>query len=448
MKRKSSVLVLGAAIFMASCTVKTIPTNGESDDMYATSADAAQTPIIASSSAPFNKNNALNMQQFPYEDEFDRTGNSETLESTDDYYSEDYITSRDFKRKASPNPGYSDGYSDGYSQGWVDNSWSQPIAMGWNSPFNRFGFNSFSPFNSGVFISYGFGGGWGMNSWNRFSPWGFNSWNNPWMMDAWAVNSWGFNNFNSPWGFNNFYSPWGFNNFNSPWGFNNFNNPYDFYGRGFNNYRPFYNNQSVVAQNAYRNGSRTYGARETGRNSSNFNDRFVNSSRPVASASSGRTSSMARNNSSNANNSNGERVLADRKNGNWVGNTSSNNASNRTTYPNDRINSSTGEAYNPGSNRAASYDSYNKSSNSGTRTYNSRSSSLNSTSQGNTYTRPSSSRASSNNSYSSPNYDRGSSTYSSPSRGSSSSSSSSSGGSSRGSSGVSSSGGGSSRGPR
>ncbi len=49
MKRKSSILLLGAAIFMASCTNKSIPTNGESDDMYATSADAAPAPIVASS---------------------------------------------------------------------------------------------------------------------------------------------------------------------------------------------------------------------------------------------------------------------------------------------------------------------------------------------------------------------------------------------------------------
>jgi hypothetical protein len=444
MKRKSSVLLLGAAIFMASCTNKSIPTNGENDDMYATSADAAQAPLVASTNTPFNKNNGVNTQQLPYEDEYDRLDNGEVLQSTDEYYSEDYITTRDYKRKLSSKPGYSDGYSEGYSQGWLDNSWSQPISMGWNSPFNRFGFNSFSPFNSGVFMSYGFGGGW--NSWNRFSPWGFNSWNNPWMMDSWAFNSWGYN----PWGFNSFYSPWGFNSFNSPWGFNNFNNPYDFYGNGFNNYRPFYGNQAVVAQNAYRNGSRTYGARETGRNSSNYNDRFVNTNKPAASASSGRTSSSVRN-SGNTSTANGERVLADRKNGTWVGNPSSNtNSSNRTTYSNSRTSSGSTDSYNPSTRRPASYDSYNRSTNSGSSSYSSRSASNNNTAQGNTYTRPSSSRSSGNN-YSSPSYDRGSSSYSSPS---SSNSSYSSGSSSRGSSssssssGGSSSGGGSSRGPR
>jgi len=444
MKLKSSVLLLGASIFIASCTNKSIPTNGESDDMYATSADAAQAPIVASTNTPFNKNNGVNTQQLPYEDEYDRLDNGDVLESTDEYYSEDYITTRDYKRKISSKPGYSDGYSDGYSQGWTDYSWSQPIAMGWNSPFNRIGYNSFSPFNSGIYMSYGFGGGWGMNSWNRFSPWGYNSWGNSWMMDSWAYSPWGYNS----WGYNSFYSPWGYNSFYSP---------YDYYGGGYyNNYRPYYNNQSVVAQNAYRNGSRTFGAREAGRNSSNYNDRFVNTSKPSANASGGRSSSSVRNSNSANPSTNGERVLADRKNGTWVGNNSSNNAnnsSNRTTYSNSRASNSPTDSYNPSTRRPASYDSYNRSANSGSSNYSSRSASTNNAAQGNTYTRPSSSRSSGNNTYSSPSYDRGSSNYSTPSRSSSSSSSSSSsnssssGSSSRGSSGGSSSGG-SSRGPR
>lgn len=444
MKLQSSVLVLGASLFIASCTNRQFPTSGENDDMYATSADAAQAPVLASSQAPYNKSNGMNTQQMPYDGEYDRMENNGQQAYTDEYYNEDYITSRDYKRKLSSKPGYSDGYSDGYSQGSIDNSWSQPIAMGWNSPFNRYNYNSFSPFSSGLYLSYGMGFGGGFNSWNRYSPYGYNSfssWGNPWMMNSWGSSSWA-------------YSPWGYNSY-SPWGYNSFYSPYDYYGGGggyYNNYRPYYNSQAIISQNAYKTGSRTYGAREAGRNSANYNDRFVNTNRPVASSSGARTSSGVR----STNSSNGsERVLAERRNGTWVGNSNDNSGTNsRTSSPNSSVRAynSSADSYNPNSRRPASYDSYNRSSNSGTSNNSYRSSNTNSQAQGNTYTRPAATRASGNTNYSSPSYERSSSSQSSsPSRSnssyspSSSSSSSSSGGSSRGSSGSS---GGSSRGPR
>ena len=229
MKLKSSILFLGVGLFFASCTNKTIPTNGESDDMYASSADAASAPLLVAQNTPYS----TNTQVLPYDDEYDRVQNDQNAESTDDYYSEDYLTTRDLKRPLSSNPGYSDGYAQGYSQAWTDYSWSRP---NFNSPFSNFYspmnmfaysspffYNSFSPFRSGFSFAY--------------SPFGFRN------------TAFGYGGFGNMYGgfdsFGSMYSPWGMNSFYNPWGFNSFYSPYDyygFYGNGFNGSGNFYNN--------------------------------------------------------------------------------------------------------------------------------------------------------------------------------------------------------------
>jgi hypothetical protein len=482
---KSSAFLLGVSLLIGSCTNKTLTTKGEYDDMYASSADVA-TPVVVSSANRNTNVNPNRMEALPFDDEYDRmVVESDEVQSTDDYYSEDYVSTRNIRRNPNPNPGYSDGYADGYSRAWNDYSWSQP--MGWNSPFNRFGFNSFSPFGFGtnVFLSYNtFGGMWG-NPWgydpffarrgfgfNSFhSPWGFNSWNSFGWNDPWA-----FNSFYSPWGMNSFYSPWGFNSFNSPWGFNSFYNPYAFggiYDNRFNNFGGF--NNAAGGSPFNNRATRTYGPRESGRNSMAYNDRGINTARPSAAASGGRTSSEVRNqnsNSINTRNANDARVLADRKSGSWNG-TRESSGGRSATGVNESANSRTrgnvsSEAYNPNTRRPASYDSYNRSNN-----VNSRSSSsvysndsrpssgrsYSPSTQSNSYNRSSSStynRSSSGSSssrssgsYDSPSRSSGSSSpsYSTPRSSSPSYSSPSSGGSSSRGGGGSSSGGGG-RGPR
>lgn len=459
---RNSLVSFGFVLLLASCTNKSIPVQKENDDMYASSVDAAQSPVAA-----LQKKNLPQSQTarpaVPYDDQYDPMDTQSEIESTDSYFDEDYISARDYKRKLSPNPGYSDGYSEGYSQGWTDYAWSQP--MGWNSPFNRFNnnnifFNNWSPVGMGVFVSYnpwGFNN-WGMNRWGGFNNFGWNNWGNPWAFNSFYDPFWG-NSFYSPW--NNWYSPWGFNSFaNNRWGMYD---SWGYYGNSFNGYNPYYNNQSVLANRAYQTGQRTYGPRDNGgRNSTAYNDRFVNARRPVATMSGGRTASEVRN-SGNTNNTTGQRTLSERRP------SASNSGSTRSIYEGGKNQSS--DAYDPNSRRSGSYDSYTRSNGGNTRTYNN-TNSRSSGSSSNTYDRSSSnrsydsgsSRSIGNSGYSressgssgrssggSSNYGRSSSSGnyssgSSRSSGYSSGGSNSGGGSSRGSSGGSSSSGSSSRG--
>lgn len=465
---KSALLILAGGMVLSSCSNKLTTQKGEYDDMYGSSADAPQFESLYAEAPKTYKSSIPESAISTYDDSYDRS-NQAAAQPTDEYYSEEYLSTRDVKRKSSPNPGYYDGYSDGYSQGWTDQSWSRP--MGWNSPFNQFGggFNSFSNsfFGPSIAIGFGFnnfnrfGSGWGYN--NFYSPWGYNNFNSPW-----GFNSMAFNNFYSPWGYNNFYSPWGYNSFYSPWGYNDFYSPYNnFYGG--NRYNSFYgnNNSAVARSNAYETGSRTYGARDARSSNNTYNDRFVNTSRPVASQSSAR-GNFERNQSSGVNSgtSNDTRALADRKSGTWVRDNGVSSDNNRSQSYSKSYSSEGSNAYNPNSRTTSSYESYRSNNNSSS--YNSRSSngnsgfesSSNSTrsySPSNTYNReaPSSNSNSSRggwyNNNSNNSNSRSSSDWGGSSRGSSSpssSGSSSSGSSSRGSSGSSSSSGGSSRGPR
>ena len=454
MTLKNSVLALGAGILLASCTNKSIPTQNETDDMYATSADAAVSPMAVlqkQKQLPVNPS-----QTVPYDDEYDPMPES-NAEGTEDYFSDDYITSRDYKRNPSSKPGYSDGYSDGYSQGWTDYAWNnQPL--GFNSPFNRFsyspyGFNSFYGYGSSMFFSYS-----PYNSWNR---WG--SYYSPWASSYYGgfYDPWGYSAF-SPWGYRSmYYNSW-YSPYNS-WGYS----PYDSWGYYGNGYSPYYNYQSVIANNAYQKGTRTFGTRSSGRNTGTYNDKFTNTRRPSDNVSSGRSSNPVIARNSGNTNSNGTRVLSDRRGGTTAnsGGSVTQGTKSRTTqaydpsarrtstydsYSSEKSSRSNGYSYS-GSNSGRSYSGSERSSSSGTfdrsssgnyGSSRSGSYSSGSSTRSSDYSSGSSSRSSGYSSGSSSSSSRGS--YSSGSSGSSSSSSGSSGRSSGGSS----SGGGSSRGPR
>lgn len=444
-----NVLTIVALMGFSACTNKSITTKGEYDDMYASSADA---PVLYAQA--YSKQASPSVESTPYDDSYDRVYGGQPAESSEEYFDEEYLTSRSLKRANTPTPGYSDGYADGYSQGWNDNSWTQP--MGWNSPFNRF---AYSPFGWNSFNSWGgynSWGGMGYNSWG-YSPWSsgiYMSWG---MMDPFFGNSWGY----SPWGYNSWgYSPWGYNSmaYYGGWG-----SRYG-YGSPYYGYQPVYYGNSW-GDNRYTTGKRTYGTREGGRNTAAYNDRFTNTVRPSVASNGGRRNSdgVSRDSYTGTNSR-----PADRKNGSWTGGTSESS----------RGTANTRSSYDPSSRRPASYDSYARgsSSNPGSSSL-SRSFDNNRSSSSNTgsYSNPSSmSRSASESSYSrgssspsrssSTGYSRPSSSYdNSNSRGSSSSnsnswnssrssspspSSSGSSGGSRGSSGGGSSSGGSSRGPR
>lgn len=427
MKINRLALFIGAGALMASCTGKSVPSKTDADDMYVKSGDVVLPGAVASAKtqAP---------AALPYDDSFDPA--TEGFQGgTDEYFDENYLTSKDLKRKIGDGAGYSDGYADGYSQGWSDNSWTFAGAgRYWNSPY---GFNSFYPsFRSGMFFSYspyfgsslgfGWGSGWG-------SRWG-GGWYDPWdpFYGSYAYGWGGYPYY----GYNRFYSPWGYNPYYSPWG-------YDYYGwNGFRN--PYYGYQTVYVNQLY-NG-RTVRQRNSSLANSRYNERLVSrtsaqnarvagidrSSRSAVSRSAG---SSARDINSSARMGSADRSSISRSSGtrsyDSYTRSSSVNSGRASQSAGSRVGSSSarGGSYSPAT-RQSSGSSYNRSSSG-------RSSSP-------SYNRSSSPSYNSGSRSSSPSYNSGSRSsspsYSAPSRSSSSSSSSGS------SSSRSSSGGGGSRG--
>ena len=439
-----SSLVIGS---LAACTTsKTVVSNGEYDDMYGSSKDAAvaYAPAMAKNLDSYSPEYLQD-----YTDEYDRMPVDSTIEGTDAYYDENYVNSRNLKRSPTPGAGYSSGYADGYSEGWNDYAWNSPY--GWNSGFNRWG--------------SGFG----------YSPWGYSSFGmfgyvplaNR-LMFSYGYSPWGYNSFYSPWGWNSMaYSPWGYGGgFGySPWGYNSLAyNSFGYYGYGYgsfgNGWSPYYGVQPVYANNLLGtdtryNGQRSYGPRANGRASSVYNGGFVNTRRPVAStaASSRRagTSTIP-----------GTRTVAStRANGNAAGNTSYRRPASYDSYARSNrgvsssaspVRRSAGTTYTGRSSSPSTYSpSYSRGSSSssseraGTFSRSARSSSPSSSGysgrSSGTYSSPSSrgDSAPRSSGYSRPSTPSSSGSYS---RGSSSGGSYSGGSSSRGSSG------GSSRGPR
>lgn len=407
MKINRLALLLGAGVFMASCTGKSVPSKTDTDDMYVKSGDVVLPGAVASAKtqAP---------AALPYDDSYDPV--TEGFQGgTDEYFDESYLTSKDLKRKTGGGAGYSDGYADGYSQGWSDNSWTYAGAGRlWNSPY---GFNSFYPsFRTGMFFSYspyfgtslGFGSRWG------------GGWYDPWdpFYGSYAYGWGGYPYY----GYNRFYSPWGYNPYYSPWG-------YDYYGwSGFRN--PYYGYQTVYVNNYY-NG-RTVRQRNSTLANSRYNDRLVsrtsaNNAR-VASADRGSRSAVSRSavNTTRNTNSSARVGSADRSSISRSSGTRSYDSYTRSSSVN-RASQSAGSRVGSPAGRSGSYTPATRQSSS-------------------TYSRSGSSSRSSSPSYngnsgsrsSSPSYNSGSRSsspsYSAPSRSSSSGSSSSSSSGSRSSS--------------
>jgi len=459
-----------------SCTTLA-PSSGEFDDLYGTSASV----VVINKNYYASPKGEVVTQEPAYRSEYDRVpAESQQVEPTDVYFSDEYVASNALRRPLSADPGYSMGYTDGYREGWNDQSWSSPFA--WNSPLNQFNYNpwgwdmmgmnrwsrfgmndfgwggfGFSPWNmgfrSGIHLSMGFGMGfdpfWGGSAWGM-SPFGWNAWNSPF----------GWNSWNSPWGWNSmaFYGGgWG-----NGWGWNQWNRP-------------------VIVTNIYNGGDRSriadrnYGPRGSGRGTDVYNEGYGNAGNRNARVASNSTPSSVGRGSLPA----GERsYAATQRSASSVGGTRANGAytnagTTRAAATNDYYNSygSSSRATRPAAN-----DAYNRSSRSGGDSFNStrsssydRSSSFDRSSRsaaGSSYTRPSatpsrsyspsssssSSRMGSGSSMGTTRSSSGSS-YSSPSSSSSrgyspSSSSSSMGGGSRGSVGGGGSSSGGSRGPR
>ncbi len=418
-----SVLVAAA---MSSCsTSKTLVSTGEYDDLYGSSSDTpvAYSPTVSRTAEAYDPQYLSD-----YNDTFDRPPVDTSIQGTDTYYDENYVSSSDLKRKYTPDAGYSSGYANGYSEGWNDYAWGGNGNRGFNSwnsfnsPFNSpFGFNN-SPFGFNSFGFSPFRSGFG--SYLGYSPFLYGGIN--------GFNSFGFNNF----GFNSFgYSPYGFNRFGNPWGYSSY---------GFNSFgNPYYGAQPVLANgvDGRLSGNRSYGPRSNGRATSGYNDGFVNTRRPTATASSRRVATRGATSTTGTRGS-----MTERANGRVLNGKSS------------------GRSYSPTNRRPASYDAYTRTNNSvrrgsstssrvGGSTATPRSRVASSSRNASTYSRssgsrsytPSSSRGGSSTSTrtaptrSSGNYSRPSSGNSSFSRPSSSSSRSSSGSSSRASSGSSSS---------
>lgn len=346
---------------MASCTGKSVPSKTDTDDLYVKSGDVVLPGAVASArtQAP---------PALPYDDSYDPV--TEGFQGgTDEYFDENYLTSKDLKRKTGAGAGYSDGYADGYSQGWSDNAWTFAGAGRlWNSPY---GFNSFYPsFGSGMFFSYspfiGFGNSWNMGWGSRWgSRWG--GWYDPWdpFFGSYAY-GWG----GSPYfGYNRFYSPWGYNSYYSGWG--------DPYGYGWGN--PYYGHQTVFVNNIY-NG-RTVRQRNSTLANSRYNDQLVsrtsaNNAR-VAAVDRGSRSAVSRSAGSSARdvNSSARMSSADRSSISRSSGTRSYDAYTRSSSVNSarssqsagsRVGSSAGRSGNPSSAGRQSSPTYNRSSGSST----------------------------------------------------------------------------------
>ncbi|WP_055150701.1 hypothetical protein [Jiulongibacter sediminis] len=443
--------IMAAAVFSACSTSKTVVSNGEYDDLYGSSESArvVYSPTVSKKADSYAPDYLEN-----YSDAYDRMPVDTTIDGTDAYYDENYISSRELNRNVSPDAGYSSGYADGYSEGWNDYAWNTPYS------WNRFGYNNWNTWNT-----------W--NSWNAlgYSPWGggnmfFGAYGYVPLATRMAL-SYGYSPFgwSSPWGFNSFgMSPWGFSSYAySPWGYRY--GSYGMYGYGFNNFAngwsPYYGAQPVFASRAFNDTrfgtKRTYGPRIGGRSTSIYNDGFVNTRRPAATASSRRMSTGTQTATRGELTSRANGVVArsnrptsyDSYTRRSSGNSMTRSGVNRTT--------SSGRAYSPASSGSSSYGRSTGTS-SRTGTFNRTAVRSSGSATGSTFSRGNASNRTSgsyspnsgsrDSGYSRPSTpSRSSGSYSSPSRGSSSGSYSrgSSGGSSSRSSGGSSGG---SRGPR
>jgi len=209
------------------------------DDMYA-SANETRPASLASRELYQQIQEEEYMNQNP---EYRGQAKNQT-QGTDEYYSQNWINSRQYYQNQTP---YGNGYNNyGYNNGL-------------NSPFNRYGsgFNSWYG-NPGISFGLGYGSGFG-NSWNR---WGG------------GYDSFGY----SPFGFGGGYSSFGFGGYSpfngygyggySPYGYgNSFYDPYNsFYGRGYGNVYVYnYGNNITGANGNYSNPvtPRTPRARDT-----------------------------------------------------------------------------------------------------------------------------------------------------------------------------------------
>ncbi len=437
------VSLLGVLGFIG-CTNQ-VPRQGDFDDMYGTSASVV---IINKNYYTTPPQNTV-IQEPDYSADFDRSADFSEEPISDVYFPEDYVSSTQFRRSVTADPGYSSGYSQGYREGWNDYAWAQP--MGWNSPFNRFsynpwfgaGFNSFDPFSP-----FGFHG---------FSPFGFNNFNRFSSFGLYAGFSTGFGGFYDPFfgsGFGNpwMMSPWDYGFGFSPFGFNSFGYRNGFGWGGVN--RPIIITNNYIGSDKSRIASRTYGARTGGRATDNYNDRYQANTRSSARVSANTPPSRTNTVQSNRVASTGyiaER--ATRGNGSYV---NPNPTSNRAAVASTNDKSVSRSSYARSATSSSTGDSFNRTCSTSTYSQPARSASARSFDYArparSTYSTPSSTNSSSgyspSRSYSPSSSSSSSRSYSAPaSRSYSPASSSSSMGSSRGSSGGSSSGGGS-RGPR
>lgn len=321
--------VLVAMAIISCSTSKTLVSSGEYDDLYGSSSDSpvAYSPTVSRTIGDYDPQYLTE-----YNDAFDRPPIDTSIQGTDTYYDENYVSSSNLKRKYTPDAGYSSGYADGYSEGWNNNAWGGNNGFNnWNSFNSPFGFNSsfaFSPFRNGFGSYLGnnslmYGGG--INNFG-FSPFGFNNFGN---------SPFGFNNFgNRSLGFNSFgYSPFGFNRFGNPWGYSSYG--FNSFGNPYNGTQPAFIN-GVDGRLASNN--RSFGPRNSGRATSAYNDGFVNTRRPTATASSRRVATRGVATTSGTRSS-----ITERANGSV-------------------IDGSNGKRYSPSVRRPASYDAYTRTS--------------------------------------------------------------------------------------
>lgn len=263
---KSLSIAMVALAFWGCSSRQIVQKSGNDvyDDLYAQVGETS--PIIVVNKV--DRYSSLNQNP---ENSNDNRAYSDDKNSSNEYYAEQGIDSRDYQRGTTDRPGFGD-YTDGYRDGINDSrfNWGNSWNNGFGG-FNRFGWNNFNNWNNpGLSIIIGGGNrwrnNWGMNSWGWNDPfYANNGWGNSW-------NNFGYGGFNDPWGFNNFYGN-GFYGGGGGW----LNQPRYIIN---NNYYANNNNSNIGADRATRN----YGPRNSGRNSAAYNDKFDNTVKPRPSA--------------------------------------------------------------------------------------------------------------------------------------------------------------------
>ena len=224
MNIQNSIKLLSAAVLMnavwgcsSSKQVAKSSTIEVFDDMYA-SADESRPASLTSRDKYYNSQNE---EDYTTRNPEYRGQTNKNTKGTDEYYSQNWINSRQYYQNQSPY--------------YANNGFGSNSA--WNSPYNSYGYSGFNNGfggnsnwygNPGISFGLGFGSRYGSmwgNPFNSYSSMGYGGY------DPWG-SRFGYGGFNSFGGgfYNPYaYNPFGYSSYNDPWGYNSY------YGRGYGN---------------------------------------------------------------------------------------------------------------------------------------------------------------------------------------------------------------------